>query len=147
MNSKGLQNIDMSAGWAYSMATRGAQDFINSSIPIIEEPLLNMDLKEKSNFSFADIDCADDGTLLQMVSQFITILRNNNPNILVNVHYKDQPNNDYNGLIQTILGFVNFHSFLKTHKRVYPLFSANNYYNQILPDSSLDFGFSATAMH
>ena len=98
MNSKGLQNIAMSAGWAYSMATRGAQDFINSSIPIIEEALLNMDLEEKSNFSLADIGCADGGTSLQMVNQFITTLRNKNPNIQVNVHYTDQPNNDYNGL-------------------------------------------------
>ena len=147
MNSKGLQNITMSSGGAYSMATLGAQDVINSSISIIEEALLNMHLKKKSNFSFADIGGADGGTSLQMVSQIITILRNNNPNIQVNVHYTDQPYNDYNGLIQTVLGLGNFPSYLETHKRVYPLFSANTFYNQILPDLSLDFGFSVTAMH
>jgi hypothetical protein len=106
-----------------------------------------MDLEEKRNFSFADMGCADGGTSLQMISQLITTLRSNNPNIEVKVHYTDQPNNDYNGLIQTVLGLGHFPSYLETHKRVYPLFSANTFYNQILPDSSLDFGFSATAMH
>ncbi len=147
MNSKELQNITMSTGGAYSLATRGAEDVINAAIPMIEEALLKMDLEEKRNFSFADMGCADGGTSLQMISQLITTLRSNNPNIEVKVHYTDQPNNDYNGLIQTVLGLGHFHSYLETHKRVYPLFSANTFYNQILPDSSLDFGFSATAMH
>ena len=129
------------------MATRGAEDVINAAIPMVEEALLKMDLEEKSNFSFADMGCADGGTSLQMINQLITTLRSNNPNIEVKVHYTDQPNNDYNGLIQTVLGLGHFPSYLETHKRVYPLFSANTFYNQILPDSSLDFGFSATAMH
>ena len=147
MNSKELQNITMSTGGAYSLATRGAQDVINAAIPMVEEALLKMDLEQKKNFSFADMGCADGGTSLQMISQLITTLRSNNPNIEVKVHYTDQPNNDYNGLIQTVLGLGHFPSYLETHKRVYPLFSANTFYNQILPDSSLDFGFSATAMH
>ena len=147
MNSKGLQNITMSTGGAYSLATRGAQDVINAAIPMVEEALLKMDLEQKKKFSFADMGCADGGTSLQMISQLITTLRSNNPNIEVKVHYTDQPNNDYNGLIQTVLGLGHFPSYLETHKRVYPLFSANSFYNQILPDSSLDFGFSATAMH
>ncbi|SVA38350.1 uncharacterized protein METZ01_LOCUS91204, partial [marine metagenome] len=147
MNSKELQNITMSTGGAYSLATRGAQDVINAAIPMVEEALLKIDLEEKRNFSFADMGCADGGTSLQMISQLITTLRSNNPNIEVKVHYTDQPNNDYNGLIQTVLGLGHFPSYLETHKRVYPLFSANSFYNQILPDSSLDFGFSATAMH
>ena len=147
MNSKELQNITMSTGGAYSLATRGAQDVINAAIPMVKEALLKMDLEEKRNFSFADMGCADGGTSLQMIGQLITTLRSKNSNIEVKVHYTDQPNNDYNGLIQTVLGLGHFPSYLETHKRVYPLFSANTFYNQILPDSSLDFGFSATAMH
>ena len=48
MNSKGLQNITMSTGGAYSLATRGAEDVINTAIPMIEETLLKMDLEEKN---------------------------------------------------------------------------------------------------
>ena len=39
MNSKELQNITMSTGGAYSLATRGAQDVINAAIPMVEEAL------------------------------------------------------------------------------------------------------------
>ena len=52
MNSKELQNITMSTGGAYSLATRGAQDVINAAIPMVEEALLKMDLEQKKNFSF-----------------------------------------------------------------------------------------------
>jgi len=147
MNSKELQNITMSSGGAYSLATRGAQDVINAAIPIVEEALLKIDLEEKRSFSFADMGCADGGTSLQMINQLIKTLRNNNPNIEVRVHYTDQPNNDYNGLIQTVLGLGHFPSYIETHKNVYQLFSANSFYKQILPDKTLDLGFSATAMH
>ena len=54
MNSKELQNITMSSGGAYSLATRGAQDVINAAIPIVEEALLKIDLEGKKSFSFAD---------------------------------------------------------------------------------------------
>ena len=47
MNSKELQNITMSRGGAYSLATRGAQDVINAAIPIVDEALLKIDLEEK----------------------------------------------------------------------------------------------------
>ena len=147
MNSKELQNITMSTGGAYSLATRGAQDVINAAIPMVEEALLKMELEEKRNFSFADMGCADGGTSLQMINQLITTLRGKKPNIEVKIHYTDQPNNDYNGLIQTVFGLGHFPSYLEKHQKVYPLFSANSFYKQILPDSSLDFGFSATAMH
>ena len=49
--------------------------------------------------------------------------------------------------MQTILGLGHFRSYLETTENVFPLFSANSFYKQILPDNTLDFGFSATAMH
>jgi hypothetical protein len=49
--------------------------------------------------------------------------------------------------VQTILGLGHFRSYLETTENVFPLFSANSFYKQILPDNTLDFGFSATAMH
>jgi hypothetical protein len=49
--------------------------------------------------------------------------------------------------VQTVLGLGHFSSYLETTENVFPLFSANSFYKQILPDNTLDFGFSATAMH
>ena len=45
-----LQNITMSKGGAYSLATRGAADVINASIPLIEQTLREMDLRERTDF-------------------------------------------------------------------------------------------------
>jgi len=45
-----LQNITMSKGGAYSLATRGAADVINASIPMIEQALSEMDLRGKTEF-------------------------------------------------------------------------------------------------
>ena len=83
MNSVELQNITMSTGGAYSLATRGAEDVINAAIPMVEEALLKMELEEKRNFSFADMGCADGGTSLQMINQLITTLRGKKPKIEV----------------------------------------------------------------
>ena len=118
MNSVELQNITMSSGGAYSLATRGAEDVINAAIPMVEEALLKMELEEKRNFSFADMGCADGGTSLQMINQLITTLRGKKPKIEVKIHYTDQPNNDYNGLIQTVFGLGHFPSYLEKHQKI-----------------------------
>ena len=45
-----LQNITMSKGGAYSLATRGAADVINASIPMIEQALSGMELRGRTDF-------------------------------------------------------------------------------------------------
>ena len=62
-----LQNINMSKGGAYSLATRGAADVINASIPMIEQALSEIDLRGRTDFSVADMGCADGGTSLQLI--------------------------------------------------------------------------------
>ena len=142
-----LQNITMPKGGAYSLATRGAADVINASIPMIEQALSEMDLRGRTDFSVADMGCADGGTSLQMIETMIEQIRGEAPEMPIKVHYTDQPRNDYNGLIQTVLGLGHFPSYIEKHKNVFQFFSANSFYHQILPDVSLDFCFSATAMH
>ena len=66
-----LQNITMSKGGAYSLATRGAADVINASTPLIEQALSEMDLRGRTDFSVADMGCADGGTSLQMIETII----------------------------------------------------------------------------
>ena len=61
----------MSKGGAYSLATRGAADVINASIPMIEQALSEMDLRGRTDFSVADMGCADGGTSLQMIETMI----------------------------------------------------------------------------
>ena len=143
-----LQNITMSSGGVYSLTTRGAEDVINAATPMLLSALDSMNiLKNQDSFTFSDMGTADGGTSLKMVEKFINALRRIVPEININIVYADQPKNDFNGLVQTVLGLGHFSSYLERTNNVYPLFSANSFYKQIIPDNTLDFGFSATAMH
>jgi len=143
-----LQNITMSGGGAYSLATKGAEDVINAATQIVLEALDSINISENQDlFTFSDMGTADGGTSLKMVEKFIHSLQKIAPEININIVYADQPKNDFNGLVQTVLGLGHFSSYLETTENVFPLFSANSFYKQILPDNTLDFGFSATAMH
>ena len=146
--TESLQNITMSGGGAYSLATRGAEDVINAATPMLLSALDSMNIsKNQDIFTFSDMGTADGGTSLKMVEKFIHSLQKIAPEININIVYADQPKNDFNGLVQTVLGLGHFSSYLETTENVFPLFSANSFYKQILPDNTLDFGFSATAMH
>lgn len=138
----------MSSGGVYSLTTRGAEDVINAATPMLLSALDSMNIsKNQDSFTFSDMGTADGGTSLKMVEKFINALRRIVPEININIVYADQPKNDFNGLVQTVLGLGHFSSYLERTNNVYPLFSANSFYKQILPDNTLDFGFSATAMH
>ena len=143
-----LQNITMAGGGVYSLATRGAEDVINKSIPLVIDALNSMSIPEdESDFTFTDMGTADGGTSLKLVEKLVHLIRKNKPQIDINIVYVDQPKNDFNSLVQTVLGLGHFPSYLENFENVYPFFSANSFYKQILPDNSLDFGFTATAMH
>ena len=138
----------MSSGGVYSLTTRGAEDVINAATPMLLSALDSMNiLKNQDSFTFSDMGTADGGTSLKMVEKFINALRRIVPEININIVDADQPKNDFNGLVQTVLGLGHFSSYLERTNNVYPLFSANSFYKQIIPDNTLDFGFSATAMH
>ena len=64
-----LQNITMAGGGVYSLATRGAEDVINKSIPLVIDALNLMSIPEdQSDFTFTDMGTADGGTSLKPVS-------------------------------------------------------------------------------
>ena len=143
-----IQNITMSSGGLYSLSTRGAEDVINAATPLILSTLDSMNISNNQDcFTFSDMGTADGGTSIKMVENFILALQKITPDININIVYSDQPKNDFNGLVQTVLGLGHFNSYQDRTKNVYPLFSANSFYKQILPNNTLDFGFSATAMH
>ena len=148
VKSEPLQNITMAGGGVYSLATRGAEDVINKSIPLVIDALNSISITEELvDFTFSDMGTADGGTSLKLVEKLIHSIREKNPKIDINIVYSDQPKNDFNSLIHTVLGLGHFPSYLESVENVYPFFSANSFYKQIVKDNSLDFGFSATAMH
>ena len=81
-----LQNIPMAKGGAYSLATSGAADVINASIPKINQALSEMELRRRTDFSVADRGGADGGTSLQMIETMIEKIREEAPKIPIKVH-------------------------------------------------------------
>jgi len=146
--NESLQNITMAGGGVYSLTTRGAEDVINKSIPLAVSAINSISIsEEQENFTFSDMGTADGGTSIKLVEKLIHSIRKKRPKLDIKIIYADQPKNDFNSLVKTVLGLGHFPSYIENVENVYPFFSANSFYKQIIPDNSLDFGFSATAMH
>ena len=72
--SESLQNITMSGGGAYSLATRGAEDVINAATPMLLSALDSMNIsKNQDIFTFSDMGTADGGTSLKLVGNLSLI--------------------------------------------------------------------------
>jgi len=140
-------NITMSGGGLYSLATIGAKDVIDAATPMVTTAIEKMSLHGAAEFTLSDMGCADGGTSLDMIRQALGAVRSQNDSLPIRVVYADQPRNDYNALVQIVHGLSDFKSWLNEFDSVYPLASGISFYNQIVPDQSLDLGFSATAMH
>ena len=141
-------NITMSGGGVYSLATRGAKDVIDAATPLVIAAIERMRLRPAlRRFSMLDMGCADGGTSLDMVRAALQRVRALAPHADLTITYSDQTRNDFNALVGIVHGLGGFDTYLGELARVYPLFSANSFYLQAVPDNSLHLGFSATAMH
>lgn len=139
-------NITMSAGGLYSLATIGAKDVIDKATPRVLDALKDIPLKSNSHWCFSDMGCADGGTSLELWGTLINRIRESDSSD-IQIVYADQANNDFNALVQILHGHTQFDSYLPGAENVHVLESGSSFYSAILPKGSLHLGFSATAMH
>jgi hypothetical protein len=149
MSTKNAQadNITMSSGGLYSLATLGAKDVIDratsrvlSALSSIPQPL------ESNHWCFSDMGCADGGTSLDLWRAVVESIRAEKATD-IQIVYADQVFNDFNALAKILHGHTVFDSYLPSASDVHVLQSASSFYSPILPKQSLHLGFSATAMH
>ncbi len=146
MQGKQAENVTMSEGGLYSLATRGAKDVIDFSMPRVLQALDGM--KPYSHrFTIADLGCADAGTSLDMIRGAINHIQKDSPKTRITVIYADQPANDFNALIRIVHGRTRFESWVGQFDNAFPLVSGSSFYLQTVPEESLDLIYSATAMH
>ncbi|NCW17171.1 MAG: SAM-dependent methyltransferase, partial [Rhodobacteraceae bacterium] len=71
------------------------------------------------------------------------------PGVQVQVTYTDLPSNDFSTLFKNLLGFgaLDAKTYLTDIKDVFVSACGIGFHQQLLPDATLDIGFSATAMH
>jgi hypothetical protein len=147
-SNKPFSTEPMLSGGYYSTATKGAKDVIDGAAPLLIDAVRQMpDAPHPIPFTMTDMGCADGGTSIDMIGQVVQAVRNRWPQRPLSIIYTDQPKNDFNTLFRMIHGLTEMPSYLNKVEGVYVLASATSFYRQILPEETLDLGFSATAMH
>lgn len=139
----------MKKGGYYSQHTQGATHVIDRAGVNILDRLSKMNVsKENRPFSIVDYGAADGGTSLGLMSKIVQSLRARTEKRDITVTYTDLPHNDFSALFRLVHNRSNnSESYLPQYKNVYVLGSGTSFYHQVVPDSTVDIGFSATAMH
>jgi hypothetical protein len=141
-------NVAMWGGGYYSTATKGAKNAIDGATALVVDAIRRMpDTGTAEPFTLSDMGCADGGTSIDLMRQAITAVRARWPQRAITVVYSDQPRNDYNSLFHLIHGLTPTPTYLDEIENLYVLASATSFFRQMLPVTTLNLGFSATAMH
>lgn len=145
-NKSHADNITMSGGGLYSLATIGAKDVIDKSTPQVLAALQSIPAPRNGAWNFSDMGCADGGTSLDLWRTVVKHIRAEDTTD-IQIVYADQARNDFNALVKILHGLTQFDSYLGEHSDVHALQSGSSFYSPILPANSLHLGYSATAMH
>ena len=139
----------MWGGGEYSLHTVGAKHVIDNTGELALEALAAIDVAGGSGpFQIADFGAADGGTSIDLVRRIIADVRARAPDRPICMTYTDLPRNDYSALFNLVHGGrPDVASYLDEHDDVYVFASGTSFYLPVFPPETLDFGFSATAMH
>ena len=142
-------SISMKGGGYYSQHTQGAKHVVNRAGMHVLEHCAKLDISDSGRpFTIADYGAADGGTSLELITAIVEKVREKAPNREIQVVYTDLPRNDFSALFKMLDGQVSeLESYLSRFNGVYVSGAGSSFYQQILPSSSVDIGFSATAMH
>ena len=152
-NKLAMKNTTMRGGGYYSLSTAGAKDVIDGASELVMQALetqLQSHLQAATGnhvFTIADMGCADGGTSLDLMHQVVRTMRQQAPQRPIRLVYEDQPQNDYNALFQNVRATQPDGTSLATIPEVYLSAAPISFYEQVLPNGTLNLGFSATAMH
>ena len=141
--------ISMWSKGDYSLNTQGAKDVIDNTTDLALGAIAAIDVEHGSGpFTIADFGAADGGTSLDLIGKLVGAVRERAPARPLCVTYTDLPRNDYCALFSTVHGErPNIESYQQRHDDVFVYAAATSFYQPIFPAGTVDFGFSATAMH
>ena len=139
----------MWGGGDYSLHTIGAKHVIDNTGELALEALDAIDVAAQTgSFQLADFGAADGGTSIDLVRRIIGNVRARAPSRPICMTYTDLPRNDYSALFNLVHGGrPDVKSYLDDYDNVFVYASGTSFYLPIFPAETLDFGFSATAMH
>ena len=150
MTQDTARTMAMKGGGYYSQRTRGAKDVIDNASEMLVEAADAIDPPDKGRaIVLADFGAADGGTSESALRRCIERVRMRFSDVQIQVSYTDLPSNDFSALFKNLLGFgsLTANTYLTDIENVYVNACGIGFHKQLLPDASLDIGFSATAMH
>ena len=142
--------VAMKGDGYYSKSTLGAKDVIDNAVNmLIDATAAIQNTPNNLPLRIADFGAADGGTSKKAIFETIKALRARFPNKQIEVTYTDLPSNDYSNLFKNMLGLTddNENNYLSNFSGVFINAIGIGFHRQLLPNESLDIGFSATAMH
>ncbi len=139
--------LSMRSEGYYSERTAGARDVINNALPMVLDALKN--IPEYPVLRIADFGAADGGTSREMWNTVISALRQNKDQRQIELCYTDLASNDFSSLFRMMQGMQGDSKFAiqKNHENVFVHGCGTGFHRQLLSNSTLHLGFSATAMH
>ncbi|MBJ3774431.1 class I SAM-dependent methyltransferase [Acuticoccus mangrovi] len=146
LNMQGV--LSMRGGGYYTERTQGAKLVINNALPLVKEGL-KVDPKSEGVLRVADFGCADGGTSQEMWSNAFSYLRASGDKRQIAITYTDLASNDFSQLFRSMQGLAGDPSiaYQKNLEGVFVYGCGTGFHYQLFPEGTLDFGFSATAMH
>lgn len=144
------RTIAMKGGGYYSQRTRGAKDVIDNASGMLVEAADAINPPDSGGpIVLADFGAADGGTSESALRKCIEQIRSRFPDNQIQVTYTDLPSNDFSALFKNLLGVgpQAAHTYLTDIENVFVSACGIGFHRQLLPNASLDIGFSATAMH
>jgi hypothetical protein len=150
MNTTGAAKIAMRGAGYYSSNTVGAKAVIDKVGDLVVEAIGRMPtIADGQPFSIADFGAADGGTSIDLMRRMVEAIRAREPDRQITITYTDLPHNDFAALFRLTQGLLSQPAPepLADIPGLFIFGSGTSFYRQIVPDGSLSFGFSATAMH
>jgi hypothetical protein len=146
------KELEMKGKGYYSANTRGARNVITNSLPLIlvpegNSPLIQSVPQGATVFRIADLAAADGGTSQEFMRGVVAELHKYFPHLEICITYTDRPSNDFNALFSLLTDSNNTESPLSGNPLVFIYASGRSFYERNFESGSLNFGFSATAMH
>jgi hypothetical protein len=151
MSVAGSATIAMRGAGYYSSNTVGAKTVINKVGDLVVATVGKMPpLAEGQALTIADFGAADGGTSADLMRRLVQAIRLREPERQISITYTDLPHNDFSTLFRLSQGLLGPNTDtppLADTPNLFIFGSGTSFYRQVLPDNSLSFGFSATAMH
>ena len=132
----------------YSKATIGAKHVMDNASSMVLEAVDRMKLKDDGSvFRATDMGAADGGTSVDLWRKVLGHVRTQVPSRPIEMIYTDLPRNDFSQVFQIMHGQTDIASYLPDVSDVHVMASGTSFHELIVPASTLDLGFSATASH